>query len=167
MKIYIFSSRGFTLIELLIVIAILGLLATVVFVNLNPGGNLIDTRNSRRVTDISTLETAIQQYSLSVGSAPAALSSLVPSYVGSLPKDPTTNADYSYCRGTTTTSYALGSDLQGGGNAAQLTSIMATSALTLPAGCTFAPAMDGACEATADLADADTEVDNFCRRLGS
>ncbi len=144
MKRFLKKSSGFTLIELLIVIAILAILATVVFVNLNPGGNLIDTRNARRVSDVSTLETAIQKYSLdnpTIG-APATAAALVPNYLGALPTDPSTNTAYSYCRGTTNlTSYAILATLETNGTAAKLASIMATSsvAANMPAGCTVAP----------------------------
>ncbi len=135
------KSSGFTLIELLIVIAILAILATVVFVNLNPGGNLIDSRNSRRVSDIATIETAIQKYSLDNGAAPATLAALVTAgLLGSVPVDPTNTGNYVYyyCKGSTATSYALGTTLETGGTSAKRLALIAGSSVGLPAACTFA-----------------------------
>lgn len=51
---------GFTLIELLIVIAVMAILATVVFVALNPLGRFQDARNSRRWTDVNAILSAIK-----------------------------------------------------------------------------------------------------------
>lgn len=114
-------KRGFTLIELLIVVAILGLLAVVVFVNLNPGGNLIDTRDSKRFTDIRQIVQAIKLYNLSVSLYPRStpppgpsgwatscdspsgwnptapfLANLVPAYMGVIPVDPTNSGTTCY-----------------------------------------------------------------------
>ncbi len=52
-------SKGFTLIELLVVISILAILATVVFVALNPSQRFIDARNSRRWTDVDNYLSAV------------------------------------------------------------------------------------------------------------
>ncbi|MCL5006657.1 MAG: type II secretion system GspH family protein [Patescibacteria group bacterium] len=53
------SKKGFTLIELLIVIAIIGILAAVVVLVLNPAQLLAQARDSRRVQDLDNLNTAI------------------------------------------------------------------------------------------------------------
>ena len=63
-------KKGFTLIELLIVIAIIAVLATVVILSLNPAELLRQARDSNRVSDISTLKTAISLYLTDV-SAPS------------------------------------------------------------------------------------------------
>lgn len=55
-------KKGFTLIELLVVITIIATLAVVVFVALNPGQRLKDSRDARRTTDVDSLLTAIHQY---------------------------------------------------------------------------------------------------------
>ena len=52
---------GFTLIEILVVIAILSIIAVVVFVALNPTQRFADARDSRRVNDVSNLLTAIHE----------------------------------------------------------------------------------------------------------
>jgi type IV pilus assembly protein PilA len=55
------TNRGFTLIELLVVISIIAILATVVFVALNPIGRFADARNSRRWNDVNNYLTAIHE----------------------------------------------------------------------------------------------------------
>lgn len=52
------NERGFTLIELLIVIAIIAILASVVFVALDPLKRFQDARNSSRFTDVTSIVTA-------------------------------------------------------------------------------------------------------------
>lgn len=55
-------KKGFTLIELLIVIAILAILATTVVLTLNPAQLLAETRDSQRLSDVSTLQAAMSLY---------------------------------------------------------------------------------------------------------
>jgi prepilin-type N-terminal cleavage/methylation domain-containing protein len=61
------SSRGFTLIELLIVIGIIAVLATVVIVALNPVELFRQARDSTRLSDLGTLNTALATYSADQG----------------------------------------------------------------------------------------------------
>lgn len=58
----IIRSQGFTLIELLIVIAIMGILAVVVLVLINPAQQLARTRDTGRITTVTQLGHAIQSY---------------------------------------------------------------------------------------------------------
>lgn len=55
-------NKGFTLIELLIVMAILGVLAVVVLVAINPAEQLARTRDSGRVSAITQIGHAAQAY---------------------------------------------------------------------------------------------------------
>jgi prepilin-type N-terminal cleavage/methylation domain-containing protein len=55
-------QRGFTLIEILVVIAIIALLAAVVFVALDPVTRFGDARNSRRWNDVNSILTATHEY---------------------------------------------------------------------------------------------------------
>lgn len=56
------ASRGFTLIELLIVIAILGVLAVVVLVAINPVEQLAKTRDAGRISTVTQLGHALEAY---------------------------------------------------------------------------------------------------------
>ena len=59
------TRRGFTLIELLIVIAILGILAVVILVAINPQEQLARTRDAGRISSVTQLGHAIQAYGAS------------------------------------------------------------------------------------------------------
>src|SRR3990167_1245836 len=66
--------KGFTLIEILLVIGIIAVLATVVIVALDPVTRFADARNSRRLSDIQNILTAVQQYIVdNQGSLPSGL----------------------------------------------------------------------------------------------
>lgn len=52
-------KKGFTLVELLIVIAIIAILATIVVVIINPAEMLRQARDSTRISDMSTINSAI------------------------------------------------------------------------------------------------------------
>lgn len=55
-------KQGFTLIELLVVIGIISILATVVFVALDPVTRFADARDARRWSDVNSILTAIHEY---------------------------------------------------------------------------------------------------------
>jgi len=57
-----FQKKGFTLIELLVVIAIIAILAVVVVLVLNPAQLLAQSRDSNRVSDLSTISSALSLY---------------------------------------------------------------------------------------------------------
>ncbi len=68
------SRKGFTLIELLVVIAIVAVLAVVVVLVLNPVALLQQGRDSNRLSDMATIQSAINYYltdqpGISIGSA--------------------------------------------------------------------------------------------------
>jgi len=86
-----FKRKGFTLIELLIVIAIIAILAGIVIASTT--GATKKARDSRRVSDIQSLQTAIVQYEADNGRYPASLNDLVNGgYISSIPADPSTGA---------------------------------------------------------------------------
>jgi general secretion pathway protein G len=62
------AENGFTLVELMVVIVILGLLATIVAINVIPSGD--KAKVTRAKADISTIEGALDMYKLSNDSYP-------------------------------------------------------------------------------------------------
>ena len=104
-------SRGFTLIELLVVIGIIGILAAVVLVAVNPGRQFASARDTQRRSDLYGLTNAIYQYAVeNNGNIPAAITTtatnvgtgvglinlsavLVPTYIAAIPKDPSNGTD--------------------------------------------------------------------------
>lgn len=87
-------ERGFTLVELLVVLAIIGLLATVVVVNVLPAQNT--ARIQKAKADIALIEQGLELYRLETGRYPDAAEGLAiltkPTAVGAplkrLPEDP-------------------------------------------------------------------------------
>lgn len=67
-----FSSKGFTLIELLVVIAVLGVLAAVVLVALDPLEQMARGRDSGKINAVAQLGHALQSYASSMGQYPTA-----------------------------------------------------------------------------------------------
>ena len=61
------NSKGFTLIELLIVIAILGVLASVVLIAINPGQRINSARNSRVKSDLASIGRTAQVFNTDTG----------------------------------------------------------------------------------------------------
>ena len=55
-------QKGFTLIELLIVVAIIGILAAVVIIAVNPGRQLAQANNAQRSNDVNAILNAIGQF---------------------------------------------------------------------------------------------------------
>lgn len=62
------NKKGFTLLELLIVIAILSILGAIVIFLLNPTETLKKARDSQRISDLSTIKTALGIYLTSTSS---------------------------------------------------------------------------------------------------
>lgn len=62
------KSEGFTLVELMVVIVIIGLLATIVAINVLPSGDT--ARIQKAKADIANIEQGLELYKLQVGSYP-------------------------------------------------------------------------------------------------
>lgn len=80
------KARGFTLIELLVVIAIIGLLASIITVSLV--SSRAKGRDAKRISDIKTLQLALETYYNDNSAYPLTIQSLTPNYLPTLPSDP-------------------------------------------------------------------------------
>lgn len=107
-------QKGFTLIELLVVIGVIGILAAVVIVAVNPSRQFASARDTQRRADLYAITNAIYQFAAeNNGNLPSAITTtpihigtttgldlsatgadpLVPTYLPSIPYDPTTGSD--------------------------------------------------------------------------
>ncbi len=122
------NKKGFTLIELLVVIAIIGLLSTLAVVAL--GSARQKARDSKRLSDLKQVQTALELYYTDNNAYPAATAVTLGStsyrclnttgwlaqgcsspYMGQVPADPQSTGSYRYT-GTTST-YTITATLEG------------------------------------------------------
>ena len=107
--------KGFTLLEILLVIAAIGILAAIVIIAINPTRQLAQARDAERISEINSLQKALEQYLIDTGGYPAGITNtysevcatgsneegqgiinggcldlrpLVPIYLSSIPEDP-------------------------------------------------------------------------------
>ena len=91
--------QGFTLIELLVVISIIAILSTIGFLTYTTV--LKQGRDSKRQSDLRSIQSALEQYRADVGNYPASLTSSLKSpdnskiYLNEVPKDPK-GTEYGY-----------------------------------------------------------------------
>ena len=106
-------EKGFTLIELLIVIAMIGVLSTILMVNFV--GIRERARDARRKNELRQIQAALEIYRSDIGSYPASLSSCgspftsldgSATYMTKLPCDPL-NGSYTYTYNPANGTYSL------------------------------------------------------------
>jgi len=127
-----FNNKGFTLVELLVVIAIIGILASVVLVSLNTARS--KSRDARRIADLRQTSLALENYYDDNIAYPALTSSLSPTYITVVPRDPQTDAAYPYNSSgcpSANQEYVLAATLENGTNPALDTDVdVATCTVT-------------------------------------
>jgi len=119
--------KGFTLIELLVVLGILGILATVLLVAINPSAQLQKANDAHRKSDLETIQRALELYYQDKGSYPPSVNNeIAPGnvainwggpwqpYISTLPKDPTAGNTYVYYSAAAGQTYYLYANLQRG-----------------------------------------------------
>ncbi|MFA6382388.1 MAG: type II secretion system protein [Candidatus Buchananbacteria bacterium] len=111
------NQKGFTLIELLIVIAIISILAAVIYVAVDPARRLAEARNAQRWSEVNAILNSVLQYTVdNRGTMPANLTAVdTGTYVLG------TGATCSTCTATTTT---------GASPCVDLTSVLAPNYIT-------------------------------------
>jgi len=113
------KQKGFTLIELLVVIAIIGILSTLAVVSLNNARQ--KARDAKVVSDVKSIQTALELYFSDNSQYPATLSTTTPltsptgstTYMQQIPRSPLL-VDYGYTAvNTGTPTYTLTYSLEG------------------------------------------------------
>jgi prepilin-type N-terminal cleavage/methylation domain-containing protein len=100
------NKKGFTLIEMLVVIAIIGLLSSIIVVGLS--SSRAKSRDAKRLSDVKEIQKWLETQYTDLKGYPT-----VAEYIAaeaSLPKDPQTGLQYAYC--STPQLYAVGTQLE-------------------------------------------------------
>lgn len=113
---YFSFERGFTLIELLIVMGVVGILASVLIIAINPLTQLQKSRDSQRKSDLEQVQRALEVYYNDTGSYPAAATvtfgSAWGTYMAKVPQDPVAGRNYAYKVAAGNQSYWLYASLE-------------------------------------------------------
>jgi len=112
------SKKGFTLIEILIVVAIIGILASVILVGL--GSFRARGRDARRISDLREVQNALELYYTKNQQYPDASdwnglqSILINAGIGvsAIPNDPLPGRNYGYCKTSDNYNYVIAAYLE-------------------------------------------------------
>lgn len=107
-------NKGFTLVELLVVLAIIGILGSIVIAS--TGASRGKAHDTRRASDMREIQIGLALYYDVNKVYPAALSTLAASdqrFLPSIPKDPQTGADYEYLVAVGNKDYCIGVTFEG------------------------------------------------------
>ncbi len=106
-------AKGFTLVELLVVIAIIAILSVTAYVAL--GGQTGKARDSRRLQDLSSIQSVLELYHIENNSEyPATLDDLkADGKLTKIPLDPSVALPYAYAPSANKKQYQLGATLEG------------------------------------------------------
>lgn len=99
------NSLVFVILGLALILPILGILATVILIAINPAGNMVKAQDVKRQADERQIQSALQLYYLDNNAYPTTLNQLVPSYLPRVPTDPISSREYRYTLDTKTNSY--------------------------------------------------------------
>lgn len=125
------KNKGFTLIEILVVIGLIAILATIVLIAINPARQFRQANDSQRVSNVNAILNAVGQYiadhkgalppntddgdtatkiEIKKTSGANICASLVPTYLPSLPVDPSLGASITDCTTDYVTKYKINLD---------------------------------------------------------
>lgn len=126
-----YKKKGFTLVEMLVVIAIIAILAAIAFGAFSSVQK--NSRDTKRKSNLSTLQSALEQYHADQNYYPASLDlstvtaivGIGATYLGTIPKDPQGGGSYAYqCTNNAgaCSRYSLCAKMENSANATTLTS---------------------------------------------
>ncbi len=148
MNISFWQKKGFTLVEILLVVAIIGILASIVLISLGPIQR--QGRDARRLSDLRSIQSALELYYNKCGYYPGAAAPTLPcpawvnpaswgdmatALTGSslginqIPNDPTSGRTYGYLASGNGSSYILAAQLEDVNNPALSQSASAGTAV--------------------------------------
>jgi len=88
------KNSGFTLIEIIVVIGIMAVLTIIIYASFS--GAKTQSRDQKRVTDINSIQLALETYFTQYHSYPPTLDSLTPKYIYEIPTPPVGGANSTY-----------------------------------------------------------------------